>query len=204
MAKSSSVLLFNFQKKLQVLRKTQQKQEELFSKGLIIQRDLLEVYSAIFLSTIVSFEGLIEDMFFGLLTQSISSHYTNVFPRINVKTLKIAREIVLGDNNYCDWLPYERTRNRAIIFFRGGRPFSLLTDNDELHIERCLAIRNAIAHQGDHSQRKFERKVLSSLSLQPRERRPKTFLRAQFSGIPKVTYYELYTSELVGIAQRLC
>ena len=204
MVKSSSELLISFQKRLEFLQHNRLKQEDIFDKGLITERDLLEVYSAIFLSAFVAFENLIEELFFGLLTQRVISMHPKVTPRINIKHPPIARDIVLGGRNYCQWLPYEITQKRANIFFRGGRPFSSLERSDETQIEKCLAIRNGIAHQSSYSQEIFRKKVISELSLLPKERRPKSFLRAEFSSAPQITYYEQYTTYLLRIATKLC
>ena len=204
MTKSSVKLLGSFERKLKGFELTRKKQEALFSDRKLVLRDIEEVYAALFLDVVVSFEGMVEELFLGLLAGKIHSRYSNVNIRVKIKSDMVAREVVLYGRKYFNWLPYENTKKIANIFFTGGRPFTLLTKDREKHIDKCLAIRHAIAHKSRHAVNKFKDEVLAGLSLTPRDKRPKSFLRAQFSANPPTIYYEQLVGELFKIANNLC
>lgn len=204
MPKSSAELLDSFKRKLRVLENTRKKQEALLSNGQLVRRDIEEVYAALFLGLVVSFEGLIEELFIGLLSGKVRSRRPKVNVRVKTQSDRVAREVVLQGRKFFDWLPYERTINIANVFFTGGRPFTLITQNEQNHIDKCLTIRHAIAHQSRHAVNKFKKEVLENLPLTPRDKRPKSFLRAQFSANPPTIYYEQLVSELFKIASKLC
>ena len=202
--KSSSDILETFQRKVKALEQIRKKQERLFSSGQIGRRDIEEVYAEIFLNAVASFEGLIEELFIGLLPGKVTSMHQNVNVRIKIKSERLARDVVLRGRKFFNWLPYENTKKIAKIFFTGGRPLILITDAGETHIDKCLTIRHAIAHKSRHAASKFKQEVLAGLSLMPRDKRPKSFLRAQFSANPPTIYYEQLVGELFKIASKLC
>ena len=204
MAKSSIYLLDSFDKKLKGLERTRKKQEGLFSNGQLVLRDIEEVYAAIFLNSVVSFEVMIEELFIGLLAGKVNSRFSNVNSRVKITSHIVAREVVLQGRKFFDWLPYDRTITIANVFFTGGRPFTIITKVDEKHIDKCITIRHAIAHQSQHAISKFKNEVLKGLSLIPRDRRPKSFLRAQFSATPPINYYQQLVGDLHKIARKLC
>ena len=204
MIKSSVELLHSFGRKLKGLERIRKKQETLFSNGHLVRRDIEEVYAALFLDAVVSFEGLIEGLFIGLLTGKVRSRRANVNVRVKIQSDRVARELVLQGRKFFDWLPYERTKIISNVFFTGGRPFTLITQDEEKHIDKCLAIRHAIAHQSRHAVSKFKREVLADLPLTPRDSRPKSFLRVQFSANPPTIHYEQIVGELFKIASKLC
>lgn len=204
MAKSSVNLLDSFEGKLKGLEQTRKKQEGLFSNGQLVLRDIEEVYAALFLGAMVSFEGMIEELFIGLLAGKIHSRYSDVNVRVKIQSRIVARDVVLQGRKFLNWLPYDRTITIANVFFTGGRPFTLITEDEKKHIDKCLTIRHAIAHQSQHAISKFKKEILQGLSLTPRDRRPKSFLRAQFSANPPTNNYHRLVSDLLKIARKLC
>jgi len=203
-AKSSIEKLNLFQQKLKTLEQIRRKQEVLFSEGKIVRRDIEEVYSALLLNAVASFEGFIEEFFIGLLAGQICSGHSNVRVRVKIKSYVVARDVFLREKKYFNWLPYKNTKDAAKVFFTGGRPFTDITATEEKHLEKCLAIRNAIAHQSRHAIKTFRESALTGLSLIPRDRRPKSFLRSQFSLAPPTTYYQQLIAEILRIADKLC
>jgi len=202
--KSSAELLDSFKRKLRVLENTRKKQEALLSNGKLVRRDIEEVYAALFLGLVVSFEGLIEELFIGLLSGKVRSRRPKVNVRVKTQSDKVAREVVLQGRKFFDWLPYERTINIANVFFTGGRPFTLITQNEQNHIDKCLTIRHAIAHQSRHAVNKFKKELLENLPLTPRDKHPKSFLRSQFSANPPTNHYQQLVGKLSNIASKLC
>ena len=204
MAKSSVNLLDSFEGKLKGLEQTRKKLEDLFSNGPLVLRDIEEVYAALFLDVMVSFEGMIEELFIGLLAGKIHSRYSDVNVRVKIQSRIVARDVVLQGRKFLNWLPYDRTITIANVFFTAGRPFTFITEDEKKHIAKCLTIRHAIAHQSQHAISKFKKEILQGLSLTPRDRRPKSFLRAQFSANPPTNNYHRLVSDLLKIARKLC
>lgn len=202
--KSSNVLLLTFQKRLIVLNKIREKQERLFHGKDIGLNDIEEVYGATFISAVASFESLIEELFFGLLLGKFSSQHCIAKARMSVKNEKIAREIVFQEKPYINWLPYDNTEKISKRFLIDGNPFCIIDADDKKHISKCLLVRNAIAHQSRHSIVQFDDKVINGMTLTRRERKPKGFLRAEFSHAPKETYWGRYMSDLLRVAGKFC
>jgi hypothetical protein len=186
------------------LEKTRTKMERLFNSSALVRRDIEQVYAGLYLNAVTSFEQFLESLFIGLLAERISPSLDTVVPRVTFRSDRVARDVVHSGRNYVDWLPYSYTEQRAKVFFRGGRPFSLLTPDEKRTIERIMYTRNSIAHQSKYSQMVFESKVLGSLPLAPRERTPTGFLRSRFRTAPVQTRYELYVTEMAAIARKLC
>lgn len=174
--------------------------------GVLPRPDAEQIYEALFVNTLTAFEGFLEDLFVGLLVEGngLTTRQSAFGRRVTVRTHRIARELVFGPGRrYADWFPYDRTEERARLFFTGGRPFSSLSDADRSLIERCLVIRNAIAHRSGHSRDRFEREIIGQRALLPRERRPAGYLRAPFRSNPPQTRYENLAAELLLLARKL-
>jgi hypothetical protein len=176
--------------------------ERLVRAGHANPRDARLFYEGIFLRTVTTFEGLIEDLFVGLLAGHIISG--TVHPRVTVKSHAVARDVIFGGRPYVDWLPYNHTNKRAEAFFRGGFPFCNLTKSDIKDLERIVAIRNAVAHQSRASRRTFERHVIAGAALLPIERTPAGYLRSIFRTAPDQTRYEEIASTCTILARKLC
>jgi hypothetical protein len=176
--------------------------DSLLSKQLISQRAAEQMYEGLFISAFTAMEGLVEEVFIGLLTPSLVYSHGSAKTRVSVKSPKVAREIVVGTGRrYVDWLPYERTEERAHLFFRGGRPFTNLGAADKQALLKCQVIRNAIAHRSRHSMRQFEHIVLAPIALPPRQRKPGSFLHAQFSAAPVQRWYEVLVAQMLHCAR---
>jgi hypothetical protein len=203
-AKRTIDILNAFKKKLVALESTRIKLEILFSKDKLAKRDIEEVYSSLFISTTALFESAIENLFLGLLTKQIKHSHKSFKAKIVVKNIDHARAVVCPERKYIDWLPYERTVHLANIFFKDGLPFNAINNDDVKTINDCLIIRNALAHQSNHSLDKFKKNILSSRTINSRDRKPKKFLRIQFSSSPPTNYYQYYTSELLRLLKAIC
>ncbi len=204
MTKSSIDILNAFRDKLLILNKIREKQETLFSKGYLNKRDIEEVYAAVFIDAIVSFEAFIEQLFIGLLAGQIKHSNRTVKAKVSVRNCTCAHDLVCLNQKYFSWLPFENTQKIATIFFNGGRPFSLLDNQAKAKITKCLRVRHAFAHQSEYALKLFKEEVIKGLSLMPRERNPKSYLRSQFSSNPVTTYYQVLIGDLLVIAKHLC
>ena len=170
------------------------------------QRDVEQVYRALFISTVTAFETFLEDLFLGLLVdgRGLTSERSTFSKRVIIRSPRVAREIVIGPNQkYVDWLPYDLTEKRARLFFGGGRPFTAVSAPERRLLKRCSAIRNRIAHNSRHSNERFQKVVIGTLAILPRNRTPARYLRSLFRLNPTQTRYENLAAEILRLARRL-
>jgi hypothetical protein len=200
-ASSTKNLLASFTSRIRTLDGTRQKVDGLVNAGHLPRRAAEQMYESLFLSCFTAFEVFIENVF---LLHLVSPRISKAIPRLVIRSLPVARELVIGPGKkYVDWLPFERTIERAELFFRGGRPFA---DAPAAHcalVDKAQYIRNVIAHRSRHSQEQFEKKVISGAPLLPRERAPAAYLRGLASGSPPLTRYENYVASLLVVAGHL-
>ena len=206
MSRPSSSIAEALSTRFRTLDATRRQIERLSPKQLISNRAAEQMYEALYISAFASLEIFLEELFIGLLVEDsgLRSSQTDVIPRVRIKSHRVAREIIIGaSRDYTDWLPYNRTAARADLFFRGGRPFSLLSDGDRSQLKACAVVRNAIAHRSRFSLREFEKKVIGSTPLPPRERRPAGYLRGQGSAAPPRTRFESLLGTMLRVARTL-
>ena|SRR3989344_8775174 len=204
MAKSTAILSNNFRTRLRSLEFTRKKFDALFLNGLIIRRDIEQVYQGLFLESVAAFESFVEELFLGLLTGQVSPHSAQTSPKVIFTSRSIAMPIVFAGNFY-DWLPYNRTSKKAKHFFNNnGHPLSTLLKNDIDKTEEFRLIRNAIAHKSDYAKKLFERSVIGPTALSPRERRVGAYLVGHFRSSPPQTRYENLVIDMSVIFEKIC
>lgn len=203
MAKHSTSLSDAYISRLRGFERARTNVERLYGSGHISRRDTALFYEGIFLRSITAFEGLVEDLFVGLLTGSIEPG-RNVLPRVTFRSHAVAREVMLGGRAYVDWIPYQFTEKRAEAFFRGGLPFCNLENGDKRELERIIKIRNAVAHQSRDARRKFEKSVIGAAPMLSVERTPAGYLRSIFRTAPDQTRYEEIANTLATLARKIC
>lgn len=200
----SSSILTDYVHKLRQAESTRKKCEVLFQAGNLSQNDLEQVYTGLFLDIYTAFERSIEILFLKLLCKKIRlSTYGRGKTKANFKTEQIAREILQRNEDFLQWLPYSHTKNRAEIFFENGLPFSDLSNGYQGVLGQMVIVRNAIAHLSEFSEKKFNEKIIANMILTDSEKRPRGFLRSQFSGNPTQTRFEYYSSQLLSIMTHL-
>ena len=205
MANDASVHLGKFISHLNNLDKTRRKMETLLKGGVIVGRDIEQVYEGLFMSSITSLENWIESLFVGLMVGRITHHSASVVPHVSFNSDRIARDVILGGRNYLDWLPYQRyTIKRAKAFYRNGVPFTNLDKTDIKKLDVLYIIRNAIAHKSQHSLSLFEKEVVGTIPITQQERKPAGYLRGVFRITPSQTRYENLITEMVSTINKLC
>lgn len=160
-------------------------------------------YEGIFLRTVTTLEGLMEDLFVGLLAGTVIPG-RNVYPRVTFRSQPVARDVMLGGRAYVDWLPYNLTEKRAEAFFRNGLPFKNLDKNDKRELERIILVRNAVAHQSRAARTRFENEVIGATPLLSVERTPAGYLRSIFRTAPAQTRYEEIANTCAILARKVC
>lgn len=203
MSKLSASLSDAYISRLRRFERARANVERLFRSGHISRRDTALFYEGIFLRSVTAFEGLVEDLFVGLLTESVKPG-RNVLPRVTFRSHAVARDVMLGGRPYVDWLPYQFTEKRAEAFFRGGLPFRNLENGDKRELERIIKIRNAVAHQSRNARRKFEESVIGAAPMLSVERTPAGYLRSIFRIAPEQTRYEEISNTLAALARKIC
>jgi hypothetical protein len=170
-------LLDRFSRRLDGLEHTQKRAENLFVQAALRKRDAEAIYEGLFLRAITAFEAFLEEYFYLLVDQKAGfPQRARVGCRLTVKSAKL-EPILLQGKKYLDWLPFDRTKERANLFLHGGRPFSTMAQIHVDAIHRSVVLRHAIAHSGEHAKRKFRTVVLQNLVLRPDEQTPAGFLR---------------------------
>lgn len=202
MAKAEA-LFRKFTGHFKYLEKTRKKSEQLFSKKIIVRRDIEIIYSGLFLDAVTSFEGFIEDLFLKLLVDDSIHPSSSVKAKFNFKNITNSRTVVYSGKNYIKWFPYDLTIKRAKIFFKSGKPFTNLDSNDKKGIKEVLYIRNALAHRSNYSIKVFKRNVTSGLPLTSREMTVTGFLRSLYASNPPQTRYEYYVFQLSYLGRKL-
>lgn len=178
--------------------------ENLHRGNKINQRDISAVYEALFLRSVTSFESFLEELFIDILMGKAAYDRKRVKPILSIRYRKDLIRILLQNERYMNWLPYNYTVDRAKIYLDEGRPFSDLSDGDRSLIKTISLIRNAIAHKSDHALDEFKNKVISSQTLLPAERSPSGFLRTRMRSGTTQNRFQVYTAALGRIASSLC
>jgi hypothetical protein len=178
--------------------------ETLYDDKRIALRDLHAVYEALFLRAVTGFEVFLEELFVGILERKIRYPIERVSLRMKAKSRDALMEILLQGDMYLDWLPFDRTVDRAKLYLEEGKPFSELEDADKGTIKRVMITRNAIAHSSKHAMDKFHKVVIGGQALLRGERKPAGFLRAQVRAAPVQNRFEVFVAEMNRIASQLC
>lgn len=189
--------------KFKRLNYTRKKIDSLYDKNLIVNRDIDFVYDSLFLSAVSYFENFIEELFIELSCDNYSgsstTKQTQIFPN-----KPLARKIIFSGKKYVDWFPYDRTTNRAKIFFRNGHTFTNLSVSQKNLINNeILVIRNFIAHRSVHAKKRFNDEIVSLYSLRPNQSKPAKFLRSIYRSHPRQTRFENYLFEMSAISNVL-
>ena len=204
MPKKTSSLAKGFSKKLALLENTRTRVEALLLSGHLTAEDVEQVYAGLFIDAFTEFEGLLEDLFFGIVSGSHKSGVSTTKRRVKIVPIALTQEICFEGRTYLDWLPIEKhTTRRAERFLDNGEPFSRLTKDEEKTIERLHLLRNAVAHKSDNAKNKFEASI-QALALLPQEKTPVGFLRSKPHGPTGSNQFQIGVSQLETIAQKIC
>lgn len=205
MPKHSRTLHNEFSIKVQTLDATRQSFENAFVAHHISDADIIQGYAGLYLDLFTEFEGLIEDLFIGILSGSVTPNNTNIRRKLTIKPVSEIEPVLLGERRtYLDWLPYsDNTIKRANIYFGGGKPFTLLNNIEKGKITAYHKIRNAIAHKSKKASIEFQ-KIVDGLTLLPIESTPQGYLRNIPNASTGITQLEIIGNELTAISHKLC
>jgi len=204
MPKPARELATAYGSKLRRLERTRLRIEDLHDGGRIARRDIEQVYGALLLSCVTSFEALLEELFFGLIMGRLTSTLPGVRSKVSIPSEAVAREVAHGGRAFLTWLPYDRTEERARMYLSRGLPFSNLESGQKSLLQECIFVRNAIAHTSQHAIELYKANVSAAMLLPPRDRSPASYLRSSFRIAPVQCRYEDYASGFLRIALKLC
>ncbi len=99
-------------------------------KHLISDFGIIQGYTGLYLDLFTEFEGLIENLFIGILSGTVTPNNASIKRKLTIKPVSEIESVLLGEmRTYLNWLPYpDQTIKRANIYFDGGKPFTLLND----------------------------------------------------------------------------
>ena len=199
--------LRDYTRKLDSIEQTRKRMDSLSIKKKVSRSDMMSAYESLFLRAIVGFESFCEQLFFDIVDHRVfykRREVSTALRRIpSKKQNQVMRRIVFQDDAYLEWIPWDKTRNRADKYLKEGRPFSLLDSNDIGTLTKMVAVRNAIAHASEHAQARFKRTVLSQVNLVPADRNAAGLLRSVFSSNPPLNYFQFYSNSLRNMAARV-
>ena len=205
MPKHSRTLHNEFSIKVQALDATRQSFENAFIAHHISDADIIQGYAGLYLDLFTEFEGLIENLFIGILSGSVTPNNTIIRRKLTIKPVSEIEPVLLGERRaYLDWLPYaNNTIKRANIYFNSGKPFTLLDDIEKGKITTYHKIRNAIAHKSKKASKEFQ-DIIDGLTLLPIESTPQGYLRNIPNASTGMTQLEIIGNELTVISHKLC
>ncbi|MGB5596975.1 MAG: hypothetical protein WBM62_23500 [Crocosphaera sp.] len=203
MPKKAYILFDDFRSKVRKRELTRAKIENLLINNSLDESDVLTVYDGLFLGLFTDFEQLLEELFWGLLQGKITIDKRRIdgIRKVKISPQSEINSVILGGQKYLDWLPYEKTIERAKIFFYDGIPFNNLDNDQKNNLRYYHRIRNAIAHKSPKAQADFDR-IIQNSRLPPSQRTPAGYLRSKPRG--QETQYEIAAGQLIQIASILC
>lgn len=194
-----------FEIKVDCLNNYRIKYDSLVVNNTLNEPEVEQAYAGLFLNLFTEFEGLLENLFWGLLKGKVISSHTDYKRLVKISPNNSVEIIVLGEKrNYLDWLPLQDyTFPRVKRFFYEGIPFTDVSDSHKSNLKFYHTIRNSLAHKSDYSITKFQQ-AISGLTLLPKEKQPSGFLRSIPNRVLNKTQYEIASDELKVIAKIIC
>ncbi|MDJ0732057.1 MAG: hypothetical protein QNJ33_18930 [Crocosphaera sp.] len=179
--------------------------ENLLTNNILDENEVFIFYEGLFIGLFTDFEKFIGELFCGFVEGKITiyGYKINEIRKVKIAPQSDIEEVILGGKQYLDWLPYERTIERAKIFFYDGIPFTNLDDDQKNNLRDYHKIRNAIAHKSRKSEAEFNKTIKNS-RLPPSEQTPGGYLRSKPRGQGQQTQYEIASAQLIQIALNLC
>lgn len=191
-----------FCRRLRQIQYTLRNGDNALASSVISRRDCARLYSGSFLEAVVAFELSIECLFVDCLTGKCS-HPRGYKTIVTCANGPLAYRLIKHKSSYVDWLPPSRSEEIAKVFFVDGKnPFEGFQSNVGNEVQKCLYIRNYIAHKSGHSEVQFRRHVVGATVLPPNDRDAFGYFR--YSHAAGVTKIEYHLGELQRAMHWLC
>lgn len=199
----SKAALARYHQQLRSLGNSRMRMEGMCAAGTISREDVEIAYESLFLRAVVGYEQLCELLFTQCLHRQTQFARSRARLKFSAISREAARDIVLQDKQYLDWIPYEKMEKTVRRYLQDGKPFTNVRDTSKQMLAKITALRHAIAHGSEYSLGKFKTQVIGNqiTGLLPHEQTPAGFLRSITSG--STTRFEVYLSELGSIAREI-
>jgi hypothetical protein len=199
---TSSAILHDFSKRLTQIQYTLRNGDRALSGKHMCRRDCARLYSGSFLEAVIAFELATEILFIDCL-KGDCAHPRGYQTIVTCSSSADAFHIIKHGTSYVDWLPLDKAEKLSKIFFLPNRnPFTGWHAAHGSEVQKCLYIRNYIAHRSQHSEIQFQRHVVSPTVLPPRQRDVFGYFRhTHMAGVSKIQYH---LGELLRSMQWLC
>lgn len=193
----------SFQRHIDRLANCARRLEMLLDNHEVSVTDVELVYMSAFLSVYARWESFMEDTIIEASCGRGSGSQANI-RHVSFRSHAVLRRLLLYlDKDYIPLPSLKHGIELASILVKQGRPLSQISESNRTHIQQAAWIRNAIAHQSDHSLRIFRDKVPGVTSLPQRSRRPGPFLRTVFRTSPTQRRYEIYFTSFKSAANEV-
>lgn len=151
-------LAARFQRRMDLLDATTNSANRANRARRLNRQALGSLYEGAMLSLAKSLETFLEDYFLLLLhSPSARGEVQSSTAIVEPSSRGEVDALFDLDNSYLDWLPFQRTQERADRFFPNGSPFSRLArasqEKETLRVHHV--VRNAVAHESGTAVRKF-------------------------------------------------
>lgn len=166
------------------------------------EADRNQIFAGAYVSYVAFFEQQLEELFVGLVTGALTHPNAGVRPVVTIPNRSAAKSVIMAGRSYVDWLPYEQhTKRRAPAFLVAGAPFLGLGKAERDSLNKASILRNALAHQSDHSQRQFAAEFTQGRTLRTTELKPAGYLRGSHS--INRSRFQVQLEQLVAVIQQL-
>ncbi|MFD9828648.1 hypothetical protein ACFWXB_14340 [Tsukamurella tyrosinosolvens] len=111
------------------------------------------------LSLHTAFEAFVRELFLQCVTGTADIRH--VKSRLRFIPAEDVPTLIAGDRPFLEWLPVDRTVDRALIHLRSGQPFVRLWQRQEIlrHLELMHIARNRIAHSSEQALAKYKKMI---------------------------------------------
>ena len=178
---------------LDMVKRFNQQEANINDVYLVAELSLLKIDAA--------WEQLLEDVFVQKIVNGKMSMRGKYVSYIKPVKSEIVHEIINRGRPYSKW-SYEDVQPRAIRYFKNGEPFSSTLRNIQRELGEISYIRNRIAHDSLHSDKKFKEVVLQRLGAVPNKITPGQFLLGMDSATSK-TYLVMYADTLLNACKNI-
>jgi len=175
------------------------------AKALITPARREQLVQLAFLRAFLAWEGFLEESFVLYLAGQMPPKGRRPSRYAFPPNLKVAKEWLKPEGRpFAEWTNPDIVSDRAQRFFRGGRPYTPVLSSNRSALNEANTLRNAIAHQSEYSQSKFETLVRDKLGAYPKGLTVGGFLcTLVLHSSPPVDFFESYLEKLEIASRRL-
>ena len=129
------------------------------TRGVLSIAELELAAEAALLSLHTSFETFVRELYLECVTGDAAIH--GVRSRLRAGSIEDAQSLIAGDRPFVEWLPIEKTLERALLHLGAGQPFVRLWRRDRVmrHLDLMQVVRNRVAHSSEQALHKYQTKV---------------------------------------------